>query len=130
MFCGWQLMFDDKNLAELGSGVLTLDILNEECSFNQSAIDPLKMMSGIRNWMLQDLSDIKIEIDKLICTEIEVNIEIVRQLSETVKGAAWVDPTPYYIKCKILCNSLVSKNDKKYISTYKDVEEWPESYSW
>ncbi len=130
MFCGWELMFDYKQLAELESGTLLLNVLTEECFHNGKRIKPLRIISGLRKWMVQDLEDNKLNIDQITCAELQVNFKTYRQLGQAQQSSSWADPTPYFVKCTLDCNSKVKTKDREFISNYWDEEEWPESYSW
>jgi len=130
MFCGWELMFDYKTLADLKGGVLKLNILSQECLHNGQKIEPLITVAGIHNWMLQDLKDNNIDASLIETAELTVKFETTREKGQTEQSSSWSDPTPFFVKCKLSCKSLVRTAEKDYESSYSDFEEWPESYSW
>ena len=130
MFCGWELMFDYKALADLKDGVLKLNILTQECLHNGQKIETLNTVSGIHKWMLQDLKENNIDPSLIETAELTVKFETTREKGQTEQSSSWADPTPFFVKCKLSCNSLVSTSEKDYESSYVDFEEWPESYSW
>jgi hypothetical protein len=129
MFCGWQLMFDYKRLADLGSGKLFLNILTGECQFNGNPIPPLNITSILKQWLEQDLKANAIDPSALQGAELSVTFKIERyrgQKSDTV----WSDPTPFSIGCTMDCIAKVHAFDRVFSSNYHDFDEWPESYSW
>lgn len=129
MFCGWELMFDYKRLAELGSGILTLNILTKECQNNENSIPPLQIASTLNHRMTQDLAAHGIELEAIEVASLEVEFKTERHKGQ--KGdTSWADPTPYYIGCTLSCSSKIRAFGREYVSTYVDAEEWPESYSW
>ena len=130
MFCGWELMFDYKRLAELNNGTLLINILTEECFHNGKEIEPLKIVSGIHHWMVEDLKDNNINPGQITCAELEVKFKTTRQLGQEIQNSSWADPTPHFIKCMLECCSKIKTKDREFTSSYRDEEEWPESYSW
>ena len=65
MFCGWQLYSDWETLAELGDGVLEIDVLNETCKFNSEEIEKLSIVRALRSWLLQDLETSNIPLARV-----------------------------------------------------------------
>ena len=130
MFCGWELMFDYKTLAELGSGNLCIDVLRQECKHDDRFIEPLKIISGIHNWMVGDLEGNKLSIDDIDVAEIKVEFSTKRQIGQKLQGESWADPTKTFISCTLKCSSVVKSQGREFTSSYHDQEEWPESYSW
>ncbi|HEY7673996.1 MAG TPA: hypothetical protein VH867_02115 [Burkholderiales bacterium] len=65
MFCGWQLYPDWERLAELGPGVLEIDILTETCRFNFQEVPRLSIASALRNWLLEDLKTNRIPLENI-----------------------------------------------------------------
>jgi hypothetical protein len=130
MFCGWELMFDYKTLADLGGGTLRIDILNGTVVFNDETEISLSTVQGIRNWMIADLADSEIDLKKIQSAVLIVKFETRRELGLTEQSTSWADPTPHFVKCKISCESSLEADNKKLTSSYLDFHEWPESYSW
>jgi hypothetical protein len=130
MFCGWELMFDYKRLAELERGELKLDVLNNKCFHNGSEIKQLRISSVLHHWMVQDLTANKIAITEIEKAELVVEFETKRILGQSIAGSSWADPTKYFVNCTLKCNSNIRAKNRKFTSIYWDEEEWPESYSW
>ncbi|MFT6734528.1 MAG: hypothetical protein ACJAS9_002729 [Polaribacter sp.] len=128
IFCGWELMFDYKTLADLKVGVLKLNILTQECLHNEQKIEPLNIVKGIHLWMLQDLKYNNIHFSVIEAAEITVKFETTREKGQTEQSSSWSDLTPFFIKCKLSCDSLISTKENNYKSSYIDFKEWPESY--
>ncbi len=130
MFCGWELMFDYKTLTELESGVLSINVLSQECRHNDKSIEPLKMVSALHNWMVGDLEDNNLSINDIEEAVLEVEFSTRRQVGQKIQGASWADPTKHFISCTLKCSSFVKSKGREFTSSYCDQEEWPESYSW
>lgn len=130
MFCGWELMFDYKRLAEMGQGTLRIDMLTEECFHDGNAIDPLGIVDRLRDWMVRDLDDHNLNIDRLECVELTVDFATKRQIGQKSMGSSWKDATPHFVHCTLNCTSKVKTDTRQFSSSYQDEEEWPESYSW
>ena len=123
-------MFDYKTLAELESGVLYIDVLRQKCTHNDRVIEPLKIVSGIHNWMVGDLEDNKLSIGDIDVAELKVEFSTKRQVGQKLQGESWADPTKHFISCTLKCSSVVKSKGREFTSFYYDQEEWPESYSW
>jgi hypothetical protein len=130
MFCGWELMFDYKRLAELKNGELRINILENKCFHNGSEIEPLKISSAIRNWMVEDLEANKLKLSEVEKAELVVEFKTERILGQSIAGSSWADPTPYFVNCTLKCSSVINAKNREFTSSYWDEEEWPESYSW
>lgn len=130
MFCGWELMFDYKTLAELESGVLYIVVLHQQCKHNNRVIEPLKIILGVHKWMVGDLEDNNLSISDIDVAEIKVEFTAKRQFGQKIQGESWADPTKYFINCTLKCSSIVKSKGREFTSSYYDQEEWPESYSW
>ncbi len=128
MFCGWELMFDYHRLEEMEDGVLILNVLSEECFHNGEKIVPLNTVKGLRNWMIQDLENNGLNLDQISQAELQVKFTTSKISKESVQNESWSNPAPFFIKCLLDCSSMVVTGEKKYSSTYQDVEKWPEGY--
>ena len=74
MFCGWQLYPDWERLAELGDGVLEIDVLDTTCKFNSEQIRKLSIAGALRNWLLQDLEKSNIPSTNLESARLTVRL--------------------------------------------------------
>jgi hypothetical protein len=130
MFCGWELMFDYKRLAELKKGTLRINMLTEECFHDGNPIDTLRIVRRLRDWMIRDLEDYKLDIKRLQCVELHVEFETKKQLGQKNERSSWNDSTVNFVYCTFNCNSRVKTITREFSSSYLGDEEWPESYSW
>lgn len=130
MFCGWELMFDYQRLAELESGLLEIDLLTGTCQHNGSTIDSLRIVGRLCDWMTRDLAEHKVARERLLHVELQVEFATRRQQGQQLSNSSWRESTPYFIHCTLACRSAIAIGDREFTSTYHDVEEWPESYSW
>ncbi len=76
MFCGWQLYPDWERLAELGDGMLEIDVLNERCKFNSGEINKLSIAGALRNWLLQDLETSGIPLESIESAKLAVQMRV------------------------------------------------------
>jgi hypothetical protein len=74
MFCGWQLYPDWEKLAELGDGVLEIDVLSENCKFNSVEIPNLSILGALRSWLLQDLESSRIPLESIESAKLTVQL--------------------------------------------------------
>jgi hypothetical protein len=74
MFCGWQLYPDWQRLAQLGKGILEIDVLNNRCTFNLKEIPQLSISSALRHWLLQDLEANKIPLKNIESARLTVQL--------------------------------------------------------
>jgi len=129
MFCGWELMFDYRRLAELGSGQIHVNALTGECLHNGASIPKLEIAKTLVQWLDQDLASNGIPKDSIQTAELIVDFYTERYKGQRL-DTSWADPTPYFIGCKLSCRSKMYAFDREFVSSYADIEEWPESYSW
>ena len=76
MFCGWQLYPDWERLAEMGDGVLEIDVLNETCKFNFTEVPRLSILGALRGWLLQDLETNKIPLKSIESAKLTVQLRV------------------------------------------------------
>lgn len=74
MFCGWQLYPDWARLAQLGNGVLEIDVLSETCKFNSENIEKLAIAGALRSWLLQDLETSGIPLEQIESAKLTVQL--------------------------------------------------------
>jgi hypothetical protein len=87
------------------------------------------MVFNLHQWMAQDLATHGIDIEGIESAQLDVEFKTERH--EGQKGdTSWSDPTPYFIGCTLSCSSKIRAFGREFQSTYRDTEEWPESYSW
>jgi hypothetical protein len=129
MFCGWELMFDYRRLAELGSGQIVINVLTAECLHNGESIPKLGIANTLTQWLDQDLESNGIPKGSIQVAELIVDFKTERYKGQRL-DSSWADPTPYFIGCKLDCRSRIQAFDREFVSSYSDTEEWPESYSW
>ncbi len=130
MFCGWELMFDYKRLAELKRGTLYINMLTEQCFHDGNAIDSFRIVNRIRDWMVRDLADHNLDINRLLCVELQVEFNTKKQLGQKNQRSSWNDSTVNFVYCTFNCRSRVKTITREFSSSYRNEEEWPESYSW
>ena len=76
MFCGWQLYPDWERLAQLGDGILEIDVLNETCKFNFKEVPRLSIAAALRNWLLHDLETSRIPLKNIQSATLTVRLRV------------------------------------------------------
>jgi hypothetical protein len=136
MFCGWQLMFSYPMLEQLGSGTLRLNVLTEDCSFNDTPIPPLAIAGTLAAWLRQELMDNHIDIAALTEATLTAQLDIKRiESRHRQRNNQYFGPNQQLLKpthftaCVIACRSQVVTDEKTYTSEYHDYEEWPHGWT-
>jgi hypothetical protein len=130
MFCGWRIHTSKPDLVLLGSGVLKIDAVTGQCTFEGKIIDKLKIAGEIRAWMQQELMTNKIPISAL------TDAHLTAKLSFSV--VPWSEPTReiFYSggkairtekinRCLMECESNVMTEEAIYDSKLTEIQEWP-----
>jgi hypothetical protein len=132
MFCGWRQIFSKRRLVDLGSGVLSLDVLRGQCTFAATAIEPLPILAELRAWMVKDFADNRIPLDEIDQAEVVAQLEVTTIEWEARKtNAQYFLPSGLELKggpmyrCRVECTSTVRSGDAVYRGKYFDTEEWP-----
>jgi hypothetical protein len=136
MFCGWQLMFSYATLEQLGSGTLRINVLTEECFFNDTPISSLSIAATLAAWMRRELADNQIDVAALAEVSLTVQVHIrcieshYRQTDNQYFGSNQQPLiSDYYTSCAMDCRSKIVTAEKTYLSTYQDYEEWPRGWT-
>ena len=131
MFCGWRLNTSKPVLAQLGSGLLEIDALSGDCSFNGRSVPPLTISVELRAWLKDDLAQHQIPIDAISRANLKANLSFTeipwseRSTLEIFFANERAVQTATMHRCVINCASEIVTDEKTYRSTYADVEEWP-----
>lgn len=78
MFCGWQLFADYKRLINLHKGTLRINILTQECFFNNEAIKSLSIAGALHSWLMDDLKTSGIPTKAIDKAELSVELMVVK----------------------------------------------------
>jgi hypothetical protein len=135
MFCGWRLANCYKDLENLGSGTVNIDVLIGSCRFEEVTIEPLYIAGELHAWLREDLAEHRIPIESLrhaILTAHLSLVDIAAQPRTTAVQFLGVDGKPVrsgkFHRCEIECESEVATEDAIYRSHARDVEEWPAAW--
>jgi len=113
MFCGWQLYADYERLTGLGKGDIQINVLTEDCCFNGSFIEPLKMASVLNKWLLDDMRSHQIPSEAVTEATLEVNFQVVRN-PKSRKSVTIIDHEFY-------CKSKIQSGDDVYVVRFQDI---------
>ncbi len=133
IFCGWETYSDYNELIKFGNGKIKVNILNEECYFNDSKISMLNVARGIINWYKNDCKNNKINTDLInqsILT-VDINLNIIDNKNRFhsrgeifYKNGKNVNSSKFH-KCEFRCKGYIKTDEKEYISDYVKYKEWP-----
>jgi hypothetical protein len=103
MFHGWRLMNCWDRILALGSGILEIDALSAECTFNGQPIESLTIAEELRLWLRDDLAAQGIPLTAIRSARLEVQLEL-------------PDTWPH-------CSQIIESRSK--IETDDNVYAWP-----
>lgn len=109
-FCGWRLHSDWDTLVRLGTGVLNIDILREECLHNGNLIPALNIAQNLREWLIEDLSTNHIPLNEIIEAKLEVEFKL---------GLPEPTPSGPGVPSNFRCRSQISTDEIAYTSTHE-----------
>jgi len=136
IFCGWETYSDYNELIKLGNGTIKVNILNEECYFDDSKINMLNVAKGLINWFKKDCKNNNIDIalikNALLTVELNYNLidsknrfhsrgEIFYNNGKNVNSSK-------FHKCEFRCKGHIETDEKKYKSDYVKYKEWPNGW--
>jgi hypothetical protein len=129
IFCGWRLNLSLQRLAELGSGVLDIDVLSGQCAFNGSPIEPLPIAEEIHGWFLDDLNQSGIPVLSIHSASFRAELQLSRIPwnpggERFFKGNSAV-VTPEMNTCQMHCTGVITTDEKQYQGTYNGDRKWP-----
>ncbi len=133
MFCGWRLIFSKADLVKLGSGLLAIDALTGECSFNGIPTKTLAIANEVRLWLAADFEKNNIRIQDITVARLTVRLAFDEIDWEDRTGADQFFSfttheqvrTERMHRCRMHCDSEIRTVDSVFKSGYQDSEEWP-----
>lgn len=135
MFCGWKLMNCYRQIAELGSGTLAIDVLSERCRFNGEDIPSLSIAAELQFWFARDLADNNIQADKITSATLTADLKLgvvnkdSRVISQYYFSHGKLVDSPDFFQCKIDCRSKIVTAEAEYTRAYSDIAEWPVDFA-
>ncbi len=115
MFCGWQLYYDWDTLAEQGSGLLVIDLLQGLCRHNGEPLVDLHIADVLLAWLVEDLQAHKIPLAAL--REVRLEVEIALQSPHST-------PSGPGVFANLKCASYIDAGEVVYTSTFEKEQEW------
>ena len=132
MFCGWRLMNSYKELQELGSGMLEIDVLNLRCHFNGEPVKPLSIAHELHTWLSQDLEQHGISRSQVEGATLSVEVDLARLPNyQGPRGSFYIGKNGKpiekgeFFRLGAKCKSLLSTDEAKYESARSHQEQWP-----
>jgi hypothetical protein len=133
MFCGWRLISSKPKLVKLGSGILEIDALTGNSSFNGKSIPELTIAVELREWLKDDLAAHNIPPNALSYARLKADLSFSQiswndrkdkgELFFSASGGAVRTSTMH--RCVMKCESEVVTDEAVYRSTFEDLEDWP-----
>ena len=78
IFCGWRLNLSLQRIAELGSGVLDINVLSGQCKFDGTPIETLPIAKEIQAWFLDDLQQSDIPVISIHSASFRAELQLSR----------------------------------------------------
>lgn len=135
MFCGWRLINSYNAIAELGSGVLSINVPTAKCDFNGKEIKSIHIAGELQFWFQKELADNNIPAEAVISAEVVAELEVkFIESKKRTKASYFFSSDGKHIKsvkiyqCKIDCYSKIITNEAEYRGRSTGVEEWPEDF--
>jgi hypothetical protein len=129
IFCGWRLNRSLQRIAELGSGVLDIDVLSGQCTFNESPIESLPIAKEIRGWFLDDLNQSGIPVSGIRSACLRAELQLSRipwnQGGEIFFKGNTAVVTPQTNRCQMHCMGVITTDAKQFQGTYNADRKWP-----
>ena len=135
MFCGWRLMNSYKQIAELGSGTLAIDVVSGHCSFDGEDIPSLTIADELQCWFASDMAANHIQTDKIVSATLTASLNLgVVNKGRRVKSQYYFSNgkhlnSPEIFQCKIECRGKIVTDETDYESAYSDIAEWPVDFA-
>ena len=115
MFCGWQLYYDWDTLAEQGSGLLVIDLLQGLCRHNGEPIPDLHITDVLLAWLVEDLQAHNIPL--AVLEEVRLEVKIALQPPHST-------PSGPGVFANLECVSYIDAGEVVYTSTFEKEQEW------
>jgi hypothetical protein len=131
MFCGWRQTFSKNRLAELGSGILEIDVLTSECFFDGKSISKVPIASELQLSLQRFVTANRI-CEPILRARLRVTLSFTRIKWKERKNAEEM----FYVRgqpiraaqmhqCKFECDAEILQGVRTYRSNYEEIEEWP-----
>ena len=133
IFCGWRLNPSLQRIAELGSGVLDIDVLSGRCIFNGNPVESLRIAEEIRAWFLEDLSKSGISVSNIHLASLQIELQLSRVLWNPGGEKFFEDGrevmTAEMNMCQMQCTSIIAMHGKRYKGEHNSGRRWPINWS-
>lgn len=135
MFCGWRLINSYRDLEALGSGTLIIDALSGECAFNGKPIEELTIAGELKAWLMEDLAANSISLSDLKRAQLIAELSLSeisahgRKTSDHHMNAQGKPVNKgLFNRLQIDCKGEIETDEKTYIASYSELEEWPRGW--
>jgi hypothetical protein len=129
MFGGWRLANSFEDMQQLGSGVLVIDVLSQECRLNGRPIRTLSIAFELQAWLLRDLRQHHIPLSSVRAAVVKADVcfpnASTGEAAESYLEQRDDGPTknPGWILAA-RCRSEITTDETSYRSEY-DTAGWP-----
>jgi hypothetical protein len=107
---------DLVNLAILGGGTLSLDILDRRASLNRYPIEPLPYCGDARDWLFSQIETRNIPLGELSGASLAVKYTV---------NLSWASGVPYAkARFDFECVGAISSPDRQYTSALRAQKNW------
>ncbi len=131
MFCGWRQAFSKHALVALGDGLLKIDVLQGECTFEGRPIARLPIVEDLQVWMAQDLAANGIPQSAVLSVTLKASLSFAQipwvqktSTSDYLAHGVMISSGDLHT-CEVRCESAVTTDERAYVGKHVDYEEWP-----
>lgn len=134
MFCGWRIFNSTFVLNSLGSGILSYDLLQDTCYFNNNKIELMPICFELKSFLSEDLNRMNIEITQL--SEVILTAKIIqtiidakerKTISTSLKNNKPINKGKFY-QYYFDCKCIIATTDRNYEGLFYKIEEWPDNW--
>jgi hypothetical protein len=125
MFRGWQLISDHERLAQLGSGLLEIDVLSGECRHNDQPITALGIAKALKSFLEEDFTRHHVPLEAVLEAQLTVELTLDRHRGQRDLSHVWARPSQEFVGCVLMARSRVRTDELTYSGEYRDELEWP-----
>ena len=130
MFCGWRLIGSKPELVKLRSGILVIDAITGQSSFQGQTIDQFAIAEELRAFLQRNLEANKVPMDVLKSAQLTVQVSFSlvpwnNAAKETFYSDGIQVRTKKMNRCSMQCESKVTTDKAVYHSSQTEVQVWP-----
>lgn len=123
------------DIESLGSGIVRIDALTGDATFNGNPINSLAIAGELHAWLTEECESNGIPIDQLQSATLSAELDLSKtEWQQRQSRDHWFDHKGAEMvwrqvnRCVINCSSRIVTEETEYRSVFRDLEEWPEGF--